>query len=711
MAAPSAAMDAVGLDLGSLKVMAVLPNGELVRNELGGVGVASAVCYSGRERFVGEAGVQNLSANPANSVGAVHGLAGVDYAAWSRERAAPHRAFASSPDAAGHPAVTFTYRGAPLTLSGTVLLGTLLAKVRANLVAAHGAAAALLPAAFVCHPDAPPAQLRAFADAARVAGFPGGGAYAFPAARCAAALYARKHPVAPGAPPRTVVFLDMGSSQTTISIVRFAEDGGGGGSGGGGGEVLASVGAGAGAADFDYDLFDHFRVQVREKYMEDVEPGSKRGARLLRACKRLRELLSTIPEARTTVENLCADADVPLSLSRAELAAVCKSSLDAFAALLHAALAKAGPEVKEQLSSVEVAGGGARMPLIQDIVGALGVPMGYKMDDAALACGAAILGAAAMASGAPPPPPPADASGMSDEQIADAIEAEAKMAAADAELHAIAERKNALEGLLLSMRGALDGARGALLPRDALAPYLDEVDDWLYTDEAAEATLEQMTAKEAEVTARLREMCAGYYAAEEQERKAKEEALEADAARAAAERAADPDAIEEDADRDSRRLKKPERMRLLAKNKEEGNELFQGGNWTAAGARYAKALSHAAKFVDLSPDEQTEVDALKVALYMNLSQVYLKLEKWDMVVANCSHALKIDAKSSKALYRRGYAYFAKKQYDKSEADLDAAFELAPQDAAVLKMRSEVKKKQKMQAKAEKSMWARAFGAS
>ena len=45
----------------------------------------------------------------------------------------------------------------------------------------------------------------------------------------------------------------------------------------------------------------------------------------------------------------------------------------------------------------------------------------------------------------------------------------------------------------------------------------------------------------------------------------------------------------------------------VLKNKEEGTELFKGQNYRPAAARYNKALTHAAKFVDLSPDQKKEV--------------------------------------------------------------------------------------------------------
>jgi molecular chaperone DnaK (HSP70) len=78
-------------------------------------------------------------------------------------------------------------------------------------------------------------------------------------------------------------------------------------------------------------------------------PGSKRGNRLVKGCRTLRELLSTIPEARTTVENLCAETDVPLALTRTELAAVCSAPLKKISALVQSALAQAGPQVSHTL--------------------------------------------------------------------------------------------------------------------------------------------------------------------------------------------------------------------------------------------------------------------------------------------------------------------------------------------------------------------------
>jgi hypothetical protein len=81
------------------------------------------------------------------------------------------------------------------------------------------------------------------------------------------------------------------------------------------------------------------------------------------------------------------------------------------------------------------------------------------------------------------------------------------------------------------------------------------------------------------------------------------------------------------------KLKFPDRMRLVSKNKDEGTELFKGAvdvaQFRAAAARYNKALTHASKFVDLSPDQREEVNAMKLSLHLNVAACWLKITDAD----------------------------------------------------------------------------------
>ena len=98
----------------------------------------------------------------------------------------------------------------------------------------------------------------------------------------------------------------------------------------------------------------------------------------------------------------------------------------------------------------------------------------------------------------------------------------------------------------------------------------------------------------------------------------------------------------EDDDHDNRKLKKADRMRLVIKNKEEGTEIFKGGVYRTAAARYAKALTHCTKFFDLDPKGEAEVNELKVTLYLNLAMCYLKMDQPDNALNQCNFALQLD---------------------------------------------------------------------
>ena len=69
-------------------------------------------------------------------------------------------------------------------------------------------------------------------------------------------------------------------------------------------------------------------------------------------------------------------------------------------------------------------------------------------------------------------------------------------------------------------------------------------------------------------------------------------------------------------------MQKADRMRMVMKNKEEGTELFKGTNWRPAAARYHKALTHAAKFFDLSPEDEKEVKFFSFYSYCSVSLLH-----------------------------------------------------------------------------------------
>ena len=378
-------------------------------------------------------------------------------------------------------------------------------------------------------------------------------------------------------------------------------------------------------------------------------------------------------------------ADVPIAATRELLDELCAPLLGRLRALLDSCLASS----TGSLGGVETCGGGTRMPSVQaalaDALRASDAGArfadekpGAKLDDASIAIGAAIVARARLdaADGAAPAAPngaadSADApeSGLlSASELAEAVDAEARLAARDLAVQAVGARRNEFEAFVLDSRGVRARKHGELVDGSKLEPLLDAAEEWMYSDEGEAADLGQLDAKLAELKVHVGELMAAYEAKVAEGRAADEQAseprllpscppptplapspqaLEAASAAAAAEKAARG---EEDEDHDTRKLKFPDRMRLVVKNKEEGTELFQGGNFRPAAARYNKALTHAAKFIDLSPDQKeearhpprgrlipspslrwytahglTQVNKLKLSLHLNIAMCWLKI--------------------------------------------------------------------------------------
>ncbi len=241
------------------------------------------------------------------------------------------------------------------------------------------------------------------------------------------------------------------------------------------------------------------------------------------------------------------------------------------------------------------------------------------------------------------------------------------------------------------------------------ASYLDGVDDWLFSEECDEATLEQMEVKWTSVRSETEELCAEYLSAKRDEAAQNDREMEEEARKAAAESAANGDDDDSNDDHDTRRLPTKRRMEIVMKNKNEANELFSDGNHRHAAARYAKALTHCAKFFDLGPEEEKEVRATKLSLHLNMALAYIKLEKLENARRSCDEALGIDGTSVKALYRRATVLYQTRKFDDAARDLKEAGVLAPEDKAVKKLQRLVDQQQAKQKKKEKAMAKKMFG--
>merc|ERR1711871_277248 len=292
--------------------------------------------------------------------------------------------------------------------------------------------------------------------------------------------------------------------------------------------------------------------------------------------------------------------------------------------------------------------------------------------------------------------------GFTTEEIEAAKAAERIMQERDFEIIKVQAARNDLEAFIFEMRGAPRRKYGELIKADELNKLMEECENWLWDN--PDVSLHALEEQSKKVRTEASAFCKEFDDANEKDKLALEATLKEEAAKAEAEKAAEG----EDDDHDNRKLKKEDRMRMVVKNKEEGTELFKGGNYRPAAARYHKALTHASKFFDLSPDDEKEVKAVKLSLYLNLAQCYIKLENYDNVIRNCDEALSLEPKNAKALFRRAFAYETKKDWNKALDDLKNAAESNPDDMAIPKAEERIKRMVAKEKAKDKKIWGNAF---
>ena len=165
-------------------------------------------------------------------------------------------------------------------------------------------------------------------------------------------------------------------------------------------------------------------------------------------------------------------------------------------------------------------------------------------------------------------------------------------------------------------------------------------------------------------------------------------------------------------DHDTRPLRQAERLRLACNNKNEGTTLFKDGNMAPAIARWSRALEHTTKFIDLTPEDKPEIDALVLSLHLNIAMALLRLGgegSRRRCIESTTLALGIEPANAKALYRRACAQNGLRQFDAARADLVAAEAAEPGDKAVASLLKSVDAAIASQKQKEKAVYSKMFG--
>ncbi|ELR14102.1 DnaK family superfamily protein [Acanthamoeba castellanii str. Neff] len=503
----------------------------------------------------------------------------------------------------------------------------------------------------------------------------------------------------------TVLFVDMGHSYLNVLVASYGRSKL---------TVLASLcDASAGAREFDYSLARHFAEEIQKKLDVDVLKNKRLVTRLVRSCEKTKQVLSTIDETFCEVENL-ADVDFRSKISRAKFEEISKEVTDKIGRAIGAVLEKAGKKATD-LSAVEIVGGGSRIPLVQTVIS--NALEGRQLNRTLDSAGSVAIGSTLMAAILSPEieleytvenassAPTAEEGGLAAEEVAKAQERQRQMEETEQRIVATENKRNEIEQFIYHMRDKTDDNSLASCfngnEKQALLDHFASTHSWV-DDNSGEVTngnLELFEKKFEELKESVKTLAPGLHARLEQLREEQEQAN-----KKAAEEAANY--VPEKREKVPRTKK--QKIQEAGKKRNQGNIVFKEFDYENAAKLYVEALGYLADLYDLSPEEQEEVNALKVPCLLNTALCYTKINRYPQAVENCNKALEIEKSNVKALFRRAQCHVQLSKLEDAKKDLDAALQIEPNNAAVKKELALVEKKIAAQKEKEKKMYSKMF---
>merc|ERR1719188_887401 len=157
--------------------------------------------------------------------------------------------------------------------------------------------------------------------------------------------------------PVTVAFCSMGQSIFSVSIVQFLR---------GKLHVICEKSDKVGGRELDECLMREFSAQFQKKVGCDPLSNKKAAYKLEDAVMKTKKILSANSEAGITCECLMEDEDFASQITREDLEKMCEPAMKRVRKVLEDAKAACGAVV-DQIDSVEIVGGGSRVPWVKKL--------------------------------------------------------------------------------------------------------------------------------------------------------------------------------------------------------------------------------------------------------------------------------------------------------------------------------------------------------
>ncbi|KAJ1723759.1 adenyl-nucleotide exchange factor sse1 [Coemansia erecta] len=375
-------MSVVGFDIGNLQsVIAVARNRgiDIVANEVSNRATPTMISFGDKQRYIGESAKNQEMSNFKNTVNAIKRLIGRSFSEPEVQESESQFIGCKLVDANGEVGIEVKYQGKPTVFSATQLYAMYLGKLRDTTSKELGG---VISDVVISVPGwYTDRQRRAVQQASKIAGL---NCLRVLNDNTAAALgYGITKTDLPEDSPRNVVFVDLGHSSFTVSVVAFKK-----------GELKVKSVAydrGVGGRNFDKALLDHFVQVFNDKYKLDIQSNNKARVRLLAACEKLKKVLSANSQAPITVENLMNDVDANAMYSRDEFVELIEPLLQRLEKPIQKAIADANLS-SDEIHSIELVGGSIRIPAVkQRLTEFFGRELSYTLNqDEAVARGCAL---------------------------------------------------------------------------------------------------------------------------------------------------------------------------------------------------------------------------------------------------------------------------------------------------------------------------------
>ncbi|PKY08816.1 Hsp70 chaperone Hsp88 [Aspergillus campestris IBT 28561] len=376
-------MSVVGIDFGaqSTKIGVARNKGiDIITNEVSNRSTPTLVGFNARSRAIGEAAKTQETSNLKNTVGNLKRLIGRSFNDPDVQLEQEYNTCRLC-DVNGQAGAEVNYLGKKETFNATQLVAMYLTKIRditsKELRLPVSDVTISVPAWFT------DVQRRAMIDAGEIAGLKVLRLVNDTTATALGYGITKVDLPGPEEKPRRVMFVDIGHSDYTASIVEFRK-----------GELNVKSTAydrHFGGRNFDRALTEHFANEFKTQFKIDVRTNPKAWARTLAAAEKMKKVLSANPAAPMSIESLMDDVDVRSIVKREELEIMVKPLLERVTDPIQEALAEAKLK-PEDIDFVEMVGGCTRVPAIKDAIAEFfgGKTLSFTLNqDEAIARGAA----------------------------------------------------------------------------------------------------------------------------------------------------------------------------------------------------------------------------------------------------------------------------------------------------------------------------------